>query len=154
MKRILFVTILAISVTYACQSPVDTAADEAAIREVFSRAVQMWNDADLEGALADVTDDFCGLYPDTTAVLGRDAIGESWQASFEGGAFGWHPEIETIEVSGDMAVTRYSFQADYQIPATDSVITRDGKGIWVFRRQADGSWKYAIEVSSWNTALN
>ena len=100
--------------------------DSLAVVEAFGAA---WADHDLAAALAMLTEDCLfdstGPAPDGTRHVGRDAVGEAWQAIFDDPDSRFEPE-ETF-AAGDRVVQlwRYSW-ADGHIRGVDVFKVRDG----------------------------
>jgi ketosteroid isomerase-like protein len=92
--------------------------------------------------------------PDQPPVVGRAAIREYMRHSFATPHFSvsWTTDTVIVAASGDVA---YSFaRSRYTFPgrsgAPGAVDTAYGKGVSVWRREADGRWRQAADI--WNAA--
>jgi ketosteroid isomerase-like protein len=92
--------------------------------------------------------------PDQPPVVGRAAIREYIRQAFATPHFSvsWTTDTVVVAASGDMA---YSFsRSRYTFPgrsgARGAVDTVYGKGMNVWRREADGRWRAAADI--WNGA--
>ena len=119
----------------------DPVEDEAAIRALAQQGVQAENDEDLEALLSMVADDAVILTAEGP-VEGKDAIRESFAASFadldwEGG---W--TLEAVEISGDLAVMWGPLDVVTTSRESGHRSREVGYHLDVARRQPDGSWKF------------
>ena len=84
------------------------------------------------------------LAPGSEAVSGQAAIEQSWQGALGQGLTRGNLSTVSLEEQGDFAVEegRCELRAGNQVVDT-------GKYVVVHRRQADGSWKYGVDI--WNS---
>ena len=94
------------------------------------------------------TDDPTVLPPDAPGLRGRAAV-RAWAQAF-------HERVRVVDaaftesevtIAGELATERLVFTMTVQ-PAGGSPETIEGKGVHVYRRQADGSWKLSLDI--WN----
>ena len=149
------VLVLAALLTSACaseavqQSSTDTAADEAAIREIISQEVAALSAGNAAGYVALTGPDFEAMPPNEPAVAGADAL-TTWLNDFFAAVTAQAQySNEQITVHGDMAVHRYSGQLTLTPKAGGESMTETIKGLHVFQRQADGTWKMTRDI--WNS---
>jgi ketosteroid isomerase-like protein len=57
--------------------------------------------------------------------------------------------VDEVEVYGDWGFARWHYAARYIPKAPGDVIPENGKEIWIFKRQADNSWKCSFVI--WNS---
>lgn len=133
-----------------CPQPMQEATsgpDVDAIKAVSAAEFAALTSEDVGAHLATMTDDCVLLPPNEPAVVGHEAVA-AWHAAFNemfdiaGGYTG-----SEVVVLGDWAIERYTGEATLS-PATGEAATATFKGIHVYKRQADGSWKIAQDV--WN----
>jgi uncharacterized protein (TIGR02246 family) len=139
--------------TEAPPTPVATgpseAEDIAAIRDTrLNRFAASFMGADPDGFLASVTEDMVIMPPDEPAVSGHDAI----RAWLEGFFAAYETDLEytdsDVSLFGDVAFEAYAFRWTLTPLDGGEPIRQAGKGVYVFRRQADGSWSVARDI--WN----
>ena len=147
MGRAVFTLLVVTLAICACRPPnqspsTSTAADSLAIvqlREQFSAAV---NSGDIEGLVATVDSSLVVMPPDGDELLGPEGLRSFLGPSFE--QFRWeatYPSVE-LNVAGDWAFNRGSYQLTLVPREGDGEpIRSEGKRLWILRRQADGSWK-------------
>jgi uncharacterized protein (TIGR02246 family) len=147
-----------------CQSPETAtaraapAADLAAARQAVRSADSAFAAAaaahDLEGSVASLAADGMMLPPDQPPVIGRAAVREYMRQSFATPHFSvtWTTDTVIVAASGDMAYSfarsRYTFPGHSGKPG--AVDTAYGKGVSVWRREADGRWRATVDI--WNAA--
>jgi uncharacterized protein (TIGR02246 family) len=134
------------------------AADGGAASQAVRRADSVFAAAaaahDLEGSVASLTADAVMFPPDQPPVSGRAAIREYMRQSFATPHFSvsWTTDTVVVAAGGDLA---YSFaRSRYTFPgrsgAAGAVDTAYGKGLNVWRRDADGQWRAVADI--WNGA--
>ena len=147
MDRAVFTLLVVTLAICACRSPnqspsTSTAADSLAIerlRERFSTAI---NRGDIEGVIATVDSSLVVMPPNGDELSGLEGLRSFLEPSFE--RFRWeatYPSVE-LEVAGDWALDRGSYQLTL-VPreGNGGQIHSEGKRLWILRRQADGSWR-------------
>ena len=103
-----------------------------------------------DGFLASVTKDMVIMPPDEPPLSGHENI----RAWLEGFFAAYSTELvytgSEVTVCGDTAFEAYAFR--WTLTPVDGMegktIHQAGKGVYVFRRQTDGSWKVARDI--WN----
>ncbi len=141
------VTLLVLAIS-GCAPQVDVEADAAAVRSVFDEATAALNPGG--GNIADLdTEDAVIMYADEPAVVGREASRAKVKAFMDQFTFEETRSVDEVVVSSDWAFVRWT--------GTGTVTPKDGgdssefnrKGITIFQRQPDNSWKIARVI--WNS---
>lgn len=141
-------TVLAGACSKPAATPADTSADEAAIRAVLQQESMMLATGNADSVLTVYTDDVKFLPPNEPMVDGA-AAAKAWA----GGMFAQMSltakyTSSSVQVSGDMAVDRYTATLT-MTPKAGAAMTEQIKGIHVLRKGADGTWKIAQDT--WNS---
>ncbi len=142
--------VLLIAVAGCSSNEADVAADEAAIRQVDRDMVAAGNAHDIDAWLAFIADDARMLPPGAPPVVGKDAIRDLVNAFMSAGVVVTH-NLEDVVVSkgGDLAYVSYSYELTFTGPE-GTPVTETGKDISIYKKDADGSWKLAIDMWSEN----
>ena len=145
---------LAALVVSACAGgsmQVDTAADEAAIRDLIRQTEVANNAADSLGWVALFDDDFVYMPPGAPEVT-TDADLRAMAATGFGG-YRADIRIEPVEITivGDWAFARSNVSGSVTPRVGGDQIPVDVKQIVLYRRQADGSWKIARLIGNNNS---
>jgi len=141
-----FVGSLMIALTAACTAapkPVDTAADEQAIRAT----VTAWNGyiaSQNDSAIAAIyTADAILMAPNMPALTGHDAIRQFWA-----GFWPAKPDLKLtprdVTIAGDLAIESGIYSLS-MIPGADGISTDNGKYLVAWKRTADG-WKAIRDI--------
>ena len=85
------------------------------------------------------------ILPPGTEALTGPAIKTFWQGAMEAGVTSGVLETLSFEEHGDVAVEEGQFEIRAQGEVVDS-----GKSLVVHRRQADGSWRFGLDI--WNSS--
>ena len=134
-----------------CYQPVQeatTGADVDAINAVREAEWAAIVAGDVDAHLAVMTDDCIMMPPDEAVVVGHEAVrawGEEFFAMFE--IAGAYTGAEIVVV-GDWAIENYTGALTITPKDGGEAAMETIKGIHVYRRQGDGSWKIAQDV--WN----
>lgn len=124
------------------------AADIEAINAVREGEPPAWAGKDVDAILALFTEDARLLPPNAPALVGHDEI-RAWTGSFLE-QFDAAAEYtgSTVELFGDVAVEHYIAEMSLAPRAGGERVTATVKGIHIYRRQPDGSWRIQYDV--WN----
>jgi uncharacterized protein (TIGR02246 family) len=150
-KPALLLPLLPVVTLAACAAgEVDIAAEEAAVRQVDHDIVVAGNAHDIEGLLECVADDARMLPPNAPPVVGKDAIRDV-AAAMLSPEFEVRHDLDEVVVSrgGDLAYVSYSYELTFTGPE-GTPVTETGKDISIYKKDASGSWKLAIDMWSSN----
>ncbi len=120
-------------------------ADEAAIEEVAVQALEIANGSKdwMAYVSAYYAEDGMIMAPNAEPVQGLEGLAATFEAMppFTDLAF------ETLEIDGtsDMAWVRGKYTAVWMVPGADPM-PDEGSYLEIWRRQADGSWRVAMDI--------
>ena len=142
------VAALTLACAPAAEMPEDTTADVAAIEAVRAQEVAAITSGDT--SLAYLTDDAVVMPPGAPQVAGKAAL-RNWMREFMAAVTIQAATYDqsTITVAGDWAIEHYTGTVTMMPASGGAAMTESMKGIHVYRRGADGTWKMAMDV--WNT---
>ena len=141
---LLFATLLSCG-----EQEIDTKAEA----EKLMQASREWNAAaqknDVEKVISYWTDDALLMSQGEAALSGKTAIRQMVQESFKIPGFNikWEPQSAFVSKSGDLG---YLIEKS-QITVNDSTgkpITTHFKAVTIWKKQSDGSWKNAVDISN------
>ena len=119
-------------------------------REALLEADRAWAAAAAAGDVERLTsfwaDDAINYFPGAPVARGKDAIGELVRRnrSQPGFSLSWEPQEAVVARSGDLGYTSGTFALSIENPE-GSQVTRRGHYVCIWKKQADGSWKCAVE---------
>lgn len=145
-------TVLLSSSALACArdtAPADTTADEQAIAAVRGREMTAFSAGAIDSALAVFTADAVLMPPNEPMRAGTDAIRAWLQGMANQSAVAGRYTDAQVTVVGDVAVERFVAELRVTPKAGGPATEERFKGIHVYRRQPDGSWRITHDV--WNT---
>jgi ketosteroid isomerase-like protein len=125
----------------------DNSADIAAINAVRDMEVSSLMAGDMTMPYA--TDGVIVMPPNEPMVVGREAA-MAWGQAFVNAVTieGVSYDQTEITVSGDLAVEHYTSSLTMRMEGSEEAMTEELKGVHVYRKQADGTWKMTLDV--WN----
>jgi uncharacterized protein (TIGR02246 family) len=124
--------------------------DRKAIARATEELLAAVNASDVDRCLAVWSSDGVLMPPQHPAVRGRDAIGEYFHRLFARSKFSFAFTSSDIQIAGDTALERVTYTVTVWSQTGGGAVTEDeGKGLHVYRRQPDGSWKLTQDI--WNS---
>ncbi len=127
--------------------------DVEAERIAVLAADRAWSEAalDVDGFMSYFTPDAVTLFAGAPAAEGLEAIRSDTSELFgsPGFALSWSASEADVSACGDLAYTI----GNYEITSNDASgnpLTRPGKYVTVWKKQADGQWKVAVDAPSEN----
>jgi uncharacterized protein (TIGR02246 family) len=125
------------------------AADIAAIRATDSSFARAFGAGDAAGMAGTYLPDAHLLPPNAGPIEGREAIQKFWKAVLDTYQVTFSASADEIEGRGDLAYARGQFTLELTPKAGGGPVAHDeGKFLEVLRRQADGAWRYAVDMYS------
>ena len=119
-------------------------ADLSAVRSVIQQMLDASSARDLEAFVDLFTEDVIVMVPDRLPIIGKDAWRATVQGPFERSTVEQlNMPSEEIVIAGDWAFERHNETVVLVDRANGQRRRAHAKGIWILRRQADGSWKFA-----------
>lgn len=119
-------------------------AESDAINKVAQEYMSTANSGDLNKWVGTLTDDVVFLPPDQPLVTGKNAV-RAWakETLFDPFRMKLNFSFDEIEVFGSSAFTRGPFTLVLTPTKGGSETKMIGKFVDIFRRESDGSWKFA-----------
>jgi len=126
-------------------------ADVAAILANDSSFAASANGGDVDGVVAAYAADASILPPNAPAQKGATAIRQFWGGFMDAYTLNFDLGVDATEGRGDLAyvVGRYKLVATPKAKGPPP-IAEEGKFVEVLKRQADGSWKYVVDIYNTN----
>ena len=163
MKKLLTIIPLVILLcfTFGCQQGeevaeeplVDIDADVEAIKDFFDTYTSTIAAGDLDGWVDHFAEDIVAMPPNEATMKGKEASRQWAQPGFDQFNMEEIITIEEIEVSGNWAFARVSYTLKSTPKAGGETFQANGKIIWIFKRQTDGTWKASHVIWNGNEPL-
>lgn len=122
----------------------------AAIEKEIAGFVAAANAGDAAGLAGFYTGDATLLPPGSPAVKGHAGIQAFWQAFLSSGASDPKLRVVEVDVVGDTAIEIGAFEANMPNPQGGAAAA-SGKYVVVWKRQADGGIKMAVDIFNLNS---
>jgi uncharacterized protein (TIGR02246 family) len=125
-------------------------ADVKAIKDDLAQWQKDFNAKDVDKLASHYADDVLVVNPGSAVIKGREAGKAAYKEFAADPAFSLTFEVSRVEVaqSGDLAYAQGSFKMTATNPATKKPFEDKGTYIEVYKKQADGSWKSAIDMGT------
>jgi uncharacterized protein (TIGR02246 family) len=124
-------------------------ADLAAIARTTAALLEAVNASDADRCVSLWADDGVLMPPHHPSVHGRQAIRDYFRNLFSRSRFTFMLVSSEIQVAGNTAVERLTYTASIWTATGSSPVEDFGKGLHVYRREPDGSWKLTQDI--WNS---
>jgi ketosteroid isomerase-like protein len=126
--------------------------DREIIEQRRAAYVDAFNREDIPAMMGYVASDIDGMAPSRSAIRGIDAQVQFWREGFAAARSLLFMLADDLELVGDVAMDRHRWVLDSMPKRGGRPVHDEGKGVWIWRRQADGSWKIARSI--WNSDLS
>ena len=138
----------------ACAQPdegtgASSEADLAAIAEAREQLIAALNEDDIPGIHAWLSADHITLAPNEPQLADEQTLRAWHQSRVDSFTFSSMFSSEDIRLEGDLAVERWTSAIKLTPRAGGPNIEDQSKGLWVWQRQADGTWKLLWSI--WNS---
>ena len=135
-----------------CQEKIDIEADIEANKNLTEEWDATFNAGDLDGHVSLYTDDAVSMQPNMPALVGKNAIRDSFQSFYEQNTeIEFDDTNEEVIVCGDWAFVWGTYTETYTPKVGGETIRDSGKWMDFRKRQPDGSWR--IYRTIWNSDL-
>jgi uncharacterized protein (TIGR02246 family) len=128
----------------------DVEADIAAIKELYNQATLACSTGDVELYLSIFTEDTVVMPPGYPAAMGKEELRPMIEGLFSLFDLELPYTVEEVEVIGDRAFVRSSWQYSMTPKEGGETNTSPGKQLDSLKRQSDGSWKIYIQCYNYN----
>ncbi|UCC71861.1 MAG: DUF4440 domain-containing protein [Gemmatimonadota bacterium] len=148
--RSMMLAVLALALASAtCQPAAQEAGplseeEAAAIRAVVDGVVEAELANDWEGVAVALTEDVVSMPANEPVIEGRDAW-LAWVASMGFNVLELTTEVLDVDGRDGIAYLRSSYSETFTAAGVAEPVEEEGKCVWIFQKQADGSWL----VSTW-----
>jgi len=154
MKR--FATILIVLAAVSCNQ---TKVDKEVEGEKLMQSSKAWSQSiatkDIDKMVSYWADDALVIQEGRAPVKGKQAIRQMVEESFKipGFSISWQPQSVEVSDNGDMAYLIENAQVSFT-DSTGKAITIYNKAVTIWRKQADGSWKNVVDISTADPSQN
>jgi uncharacterized protein (TIGR02246 family) len=127
----------------------DAEADRRAISKATAELLEAVNASDVSRMLSVWTEDGVLMPPNHESVHGRAAMETYFRQLFSRSKFRFRFTSSEIQIANDIAFERVTYIAEAWLSGSSRPVEDRGKGLHVYRRQTDRSWKLAQDI--WNS---
>ena len=114
--------------------------------------VNAFNSENAEAMASLLTDDHISMPPNRPSLRGTDESVTFWREKWTQAASKLAIGSEQLKITSDVAVDQFRWTMDSTPRSGGNPVHDEGKCVWVWRRQSDGSWKLARCI--WNSDLS
>jgi len=145
-------TVVSVLVIAACgtASMTDPAADREAIADVTAQTQAAENAGSAGQMRVHFADDLVMMGPNMPAVTGADSVAAAMQVFFDAFTVQVEYKSQEIAVFDDWAFDRGTYRRVLTPRNGGAPMPEDGKYLWLYKRQPDGSWKQGRVM--WNSS--
>ena len=154
MKKI--ATILIVLAIVSCnQTKVDKKAEGEKLMQLSKEWSQTIPSKDVDKIISYWADDAFVMQEGQGPLKGKQAIRQMVEESFKipGFNISWQPQSVEVSDNGDMAYIIENAQVSFT-DSTGKPITINNKAVSIWRKQPDGTWKNAVDISTADPSQN
>ena len=154
MKRIT-VIILVLTILSCSEPKVDQKAEGDKIIRLSQDWSKVASTRDLDKTVSYWADDAIVMSAGQPSYKGKQAIRQMVEESYKipGFRISWQPQSVEVSESGDMAYLIGNSQISFT-DSTGNPITIHNDAVEIWRKQADGSWKNVVDISTPDPSQN
>jgi uncharacterized protein (TIGR02246 family) len=144
------VVIAIASIILSCsQEKVNTKAEAEKVMQLSKDWSKAASTGDVNKTVSYWADDAILISEGMPVLKGKEAIKKMVEGSFKmpGFRISWEPQEVVVSESGDMAYIIENSQVSYS-DSTGKSITQNNKAVSIWRKQADGTWKNVVDIST------
>jgi ketosteroid isomerase-like protein len=138
--------------SFAFASTASAADTKSAIEQALRDLDAQWSAAagakDVEKTVSFYSDDAVVMPPNAPRATTKEAIRTIWKDLLTDASISWKTKDVEMAQSGDLAFSSGTYEVTLNDPTGTPVKDR-GKYLEVWKKQADGSWKCAVDI--WNS---
>ena len=125
--------------------------DREIIEQRRAEYIAAFNREDIAAMAEYAAADTIGMAPNRPAIRGIEAHRQLWADGFAAAKSLFYVYPEQLDVTGDVAVDQHRWVLDSMPKRGGRPVHDEGKGVWIWRRQADGNWR--VERAIWKSDL-
>jgi uncharacterized protein (TIGR02246 family) len=139
--------------TGCAQAPAPPDTHDADVRTIRADGEQWQKDfaaKDADKLVSHYTDDALVVNPGSPPIKGKEGARTAFKQMVSDPAFSLTFDVTTVEVakSGDMGYAQGPYKLTMTDPVTKKVIEDHGSYLELYKKQADGSWKSAVDIGT------
>src|SRR5687768_10096466 len=145
MRQIIFIAYVLLLLS-CNQTKVDKKAEGEKVMQLSKEWSQAASAGDVEKIVSYWADDAVLMSAGQPVLNGKQAIRKMVEESYKmpGFRINWQPQSVVVSESGDMAYLIENSQISFA-DSTGKPLTINNKAVSIWRKQADGSWKNAVD---------
>ena len=124
-------------------------AERAVIANTTANLLEAVNASDVDGVMSLWADDGVLMPPNHPSVHGREAIEMYFRNLFRRSTFRFRFTSSDIQIADAVAFERVTYTAEAWLAGSGSPLKDRGKGLHVYSRHPNSSWKLAMDI--WNS---
>lgn len=148
MRQIIFIA-YTLLLSGCSQTKVDKKAEGEKVMQLSKEWSQAASAGDVEKIVSYWADDAVLMSAGQPVLTGKQAIRKMVEDSYKmpGFRISWQPHSVVVSESGDMAYLLENSQISFT-DSTGKPFTISNKAVSIWRKQTDGSWKNAVDIST------
>lgn len=148
MRQLIFIAQVLLILSCS-QKKIDQKAEGEKVMQLSKEWSQAAAAGDVEKIVSYWADDAVLMSAGQPVLNGKQAIRKMVEDSYKvpGFRISWQPQSVVVSESGDMAYLLENSQVSF-MDSTGTPFTMNNKAVSIWRKQADGSWKTAVDIST------
>ena len=153
---LLFASLVILTFNSCTENQIDQQAEAEKLMELSRAWSQTVKGRNVEEMISYWADDAILMSPNEAAVVGKESLRAMVQRSLQipGFDIAWTPQEAYVSKSGDLG---YVIIKNYMTLPSDTLgntRTIFNKGVEIWKKQTDGSWKNVVDISNADPSIN
>jgi ketosteroid isomerase-like protein len=149
-NQLILISVMMLTITACTQNTIDQQAEAEKLMELSRSWAKSVKDKDIEKMLSYWADDAIVMSPNEPSVVGIEALRGMVERSMKipGFEINWEPQEAYVSKSGDLGYVIIKNYMTMPIDTTGNTRTIFNKGVEIWKKQENGTWKNVIDISN------
>ncbi len=154
--KISLTALVLFTINSCAENPIDQKAEADKLMQLSTEWSQSVKDKNVEKMLSYWADDAILMSPNEASVIGKDALRGMVERSMKipGFEISWKPQEAYVSKSGDLGYVLIKNYMTMPIDTLGNTRTVFNKGVEIWKKQSDGSWKNIIDISNSDPSID
>nr|WP_299346708.1 DUF4440 domain-containing protein [Allomuricauda sp.] len=154
--RLLLAGLVLLTLNACTETAINQQAEADKLMELSKAWAKSAKDKNVEEVLSYWADDAILMSPNEASIVGIDSLSAMVERSMKipGFEITWNPQEAYVSKSGDLGYVIVKNYMTMPIDTLGNTRTIFNKGVEIWKKQADGTWKNAVDITNADPSIN